>query len=75
MAARNELVRCEAREILRYARVAEIKKAAFGLAPIADDPREPLRERLRQKRRARAVLVFPAKYAKLMRACVCLRVR
>jgi hypothetical protein len=68
---RNEQVRAETAAILRYARVAEIKRRALEPAPIADDPREPLP---RQKK-PRAVLIIPARYAQRLQACVCLRAR
>jgi hypothetical protein len=51
--------------------VAEIKRCALEPAPIADDPREPLP---RQKKPC-AVLIIPARYAQMLRACVCLRAR
>jgi hypothetical protein len=52
--ARNELIAAEAAAILRHARIAQIKRRAFGLMPIADDPREP---RLRLPRRPRPLFV------------------
>jgi hypothetical protein len=70
MATRNE-IRKMAAEIRRYAVVAGIKRRALNPAPIPDDPREPLP---RQKK-LRAVLVFPARYSRLLRSCMCLRVR
>jgi hypothetical protein len=77
MRARNEQIRTEAAEILRYARVAEIKRAALGLAPIADDHREKLSVLIGNAfpKRPRALFIFPAIYARLLQACVCLRVR
>jgi hypothetical protein len=90
MPTRNELVKAMAAEIRRYATVAGIKRQALGLVPIADEsnlPREslisladlgptnkPLRERSRQKKPP-AVLIIPARYARLLQSCVCLRAR
>jgi hypothetical protein len=71
MAARNELVRTEAATIRRYAAVMAIKRRALDPTPIADDPREQL---LRQKK-PRAVLIIPAKYVRMLQACMCLRAR
>jgi hypothetical protein len=89
--AHSELVRAEAAAILRYARVAEIKRRALGLASILDGPRDqgnfntvlklkyakwPRSLEVASKpRRPRALFVFPAKYARLVRACRCLQVR
>ena len=71
MAARSEQIRAEAATILQHATVAGIKRRALDLTPIPDDPREP---RPRRKR-ARAVLVFAPKHAKLVQSCMCLRAR
>jgi hypothetical protein len=71
MATHSEQARAEAANIRRHAAVAAIKRRALDPAPIADDPREPPQ----RKKRPRAVFIFPAKYARLLRACVCLRVR
>ena len=76
MAAR-ELVRAEAANIRRHARVAEIKKQALSLMPITDDPRDLLNlstvNKLKHAKRPRAVLVFSAKHTRLLQACMCLR--
>jgi hypothetical protein len=61
--ARNEPT--EADIIRRFARVAEIKKRALDPAPIPDERREPPP----RKRKPRVLFVFPAKYARIMRAC------
>jgi hypothetical protein len=74
MHAASEQIKIESAAILRHARVIQIKRAALGLAPIADDPREPLRERPRKKK-PRAVLVVQARYARLLQACMCQRAR
>ena len=59
----RELVRAEAAAIMRYARVAEIKRKALALVPIADDPRElnfPRRENLISRpKRPRVIFVLP----------------
>jgi hypothetical protein len=41
----RELVKAETAAILRHARIAQIKRAAFGLAPIPDDPGLPAASR------------------------------
>jgi hypothetical protein len=74
MAARSEQIRAEAATILQHATVAGIKRRALDLTPIPDDPREPVRGRPRKKK-PRAILVFPARYARLLQACMCLRAR
>jgi hypothetical protein len=71
MPARSELAKIESAAILRCARITEIKRRAFGFMPVADGPREPLP---RQKK-PRAVLVFPPRYARMMRPFICLRVQ
>jgi hypothetical protein len=65
-------VRAEVAAIKRHATVIGLMRRALDPAPISDDPREPLRQRPRQKK-PRAVLVFPAKYARLLQACMCQR--
>jgi hypothetical protein len=71
--SRND-IRAEAANIRRFATVAAIKRRALDPAPIADEPRDPLRDRPRPKR-PRAVLAFPPRYARLLQACMCLRAR
>jgi hypothetical protein len=74
MHTRSELVTATAAEIRRHATVIAIKRRALDPAPISDDPREPLWERPRQKK-PRPILIVPAKYARLLQACMCLRAR
>jgi hypothetical protein len=70
-AIRSDLIRAEAAAVRRYATVAAIKRRALDPEPILDDPREQL---LRQKK-PRAVLIIPAKYVRMLQACMCLRAR
>jgi hypothetical protein len=69
MVAHSELIAAEVSHIKRFARVAQIKRAALSFAPIAD---EPFRE-CQRKKRPRAVLVIPARHARgcCRPACAC----
>jgi hypothetical protein len=66
----SEQVRVEAQEILRHARVAQIKRQTLGLAPIGEFPRGISVSR---PKRPRAMLVIQPKYARLLQACMCRR--
>jgi hypothetical protein len=75
LAARPQ-VRAAAADIRRYAAVAAIKRRALDPTPIVDDPRElSVPGRTLFPKKPRALFVIPAKYAKLLQACRCLRAR
>jgi hypothetical protein len=66
----DELVRAETAAILRHARVIQIKRAALGLTDGSEKGKRLARN---QKRRPRAVMVIPPRYAwamPIIRACM-----
>jgi hypothetical protein len=78
--ARNEQVRAETAAILRYARVAEIKRRALDPAPILDGSYEQKSGGkfaivTPNRRVPRVILAVPAKHARLLMTYMCLRAR
>jgi hypothetical protein len=72
--ARSEQAQIEAAAIKRHATVIAIKRQALGLAPISGRD-IATRSLLYTAKRPRPIFIFPARYARLFRACRCLRVR
>jgi hypothetical protein len=70
----REQVRAEVAAIKRHATVVAIKKQALGLAPVCGRGIAS-RSLLYPQKRPRALFVFPPKYARVLQACRCLRVR
>jgi len=68
----ERIIRAESAAILRHARVIQIKRAALGLARIV---KFPCRISVSRPKKPRQLFIIPGKYARLMRACVCLRAR
>jgi hypothetical protein len=75
MAARNELIAAESANILRHARVIQIKRAAFGFAPIADKAKFHCETLLSRPKKPRPIFIVPARHTRAFKSCQCLRPR